>query len=485
VKAARSRSEPARRPLRLVFASAELSPLVRTGGLGEAVAGLATALAARGHEVTCLLPAWRGAAQGPDAPKFQEVARAHGGPAPDARPGRWLRGRLGAVGLELCELPGLFEVESPYGGRDEGRRFVAFSRAVAARSAELLPQVLVAHDWHAALSVCALHTLHGVGPPRAIGSVQVVHNNAHQGRFPPTLYGATGLPPELFRPDGLEFHGDLCLVKGGLAWADRVVAVSPRYAEELTTPEFGEGLEGLYRYRAHRLCGIANGIDAERLDPARDAALPAHFHRRDLAGRARCREALLRELALDPAPPRRLLVAVGRLAVQKGWDVLAEAVPALVERGFSLALLGEGDAEIAASLRAAARRFAGRVVLRTGWDEGLARRMLAGADLVLVPSRFEPCGLVQLQAQRYGALPIAHDVGGLHDTIRHEETGVLFAPLTVESLVAAAERGAALLARDGVALLRRLLSLDVSWRRPALRWERVLRAVADEGAARA
>jgi starch synthase len=457
--------------------------VVRTGGLGEAVAGLAAALAARGHQVTCLLPAWRGVGRGPDAPKLHEVAAAHPGPAGAA--GRWLGGRLGGVALELCDLPGLFDRESPYGGRDEGRRFVAFSRAAAARAAELLPDALVAHDWHAALSVCALHTLFGVGPPRRIGSVQVVHNNAHQGRYPAALFAETGLPPELFRPDGLEFHGDLCLLKGGVAWADRVVAVSPRYAEELATPAFGEGLEGLYRYRAHRLSGIANGIDAERMDPARDPALPAHFDRRDLGGRLRCREAVREELGLEAVAPARLLAAVGRFAVQKGWDVLAESIPALVERGFAVALLGEGDPEIAAALRAAARRFPRRVALRTGWDEGLARRLYAGADGVLVPSRFEPCGLVQLHAQRYGALPIAHDVGGLHDTIRHEEDGVLFSPLSVESLVAACERAAALLARDGTALVRRLLAVDVSWRRPAQRWERLLAAVAAEGSARA
>lgn len=480
---AKRKPEPARRPLRIVFASAELAPLVRTGGLGEAVTGLATALAARGHAVTCLLPAWRGATQGADTPKFHEVAISRGA-LPGDGAARWLAGRLGGVALELCDLPGLFDRESPYGGRDEGRRFVAFSRAAAARAAELAPDVLVAHDWHAALALCCLHTLYGVGPARGIGSVQVVHNNAHQGRFPAALFAEMGLPAELFRPDGLEFHGDVCLLKGGLAWADRIVTVSPSYAEELTTPAFGAGLEGLYRYRAHRLVGLVNGIDAERLDPARDPALPAHFDRRDLGGRARCRSAVVDEMGLEAPRPGRLLAAVGRLVVQKGWDVLAEAVPALVERGFALALLGEGDPEIAASLRAAARRFPRCVALHTGWDEGLGRRLYAGADAVLVPSRFEPCGLVQLMSQRYGALPVAHRVGGLVDTIRDEETGVLFAPLSADTLVAAAERAVALLARDGVALIRRLLAVDVSWRKPALRWERVLGAVAAEGAAR-
>lgn len=479
---AKPKAGSAQRKLRLVFASAELAPLARTGGLGEAVAGLAAALAERGHEVTCLLPGWRAALAG--------AAWTPAAAARDARPGagdaggRWLAGAIGAVRVELLDLPGLFDGDSLYGGRDEGLRFVAFSRAAAARCAELVPDVLVAHDWHAALAVCALHTLYGVGPSRGIGSVQAVHNNAHQGRFPAALFAATGLPPELFRPDGLEFHGDVCLLKGGLAWADRIVAVSPSYARELVTEEHGEGLEGLYRYRAHRLVGIANGIDTGDRDPARDPALPAPFQRQKLAGRARCREAVLGELGLDAPAPGRFVSAIGRLAVQKGWDVLADAIPALVERGFAVALLGDGDADLAARLRAAARRFPRAVALRTGFDDALARRLYAGSDAVLVPSRFEPCGLVQLLAQRYGALPVAHRVGGLQDTIRHEETGVLFAPLTAEALVAAAERAAALLARDGAALVRRLLALDVSWRRPALRWERALAAVAAEAAAR-
>jgi starch synthase len=465
-----------------VFASAELAPLLRTGGLGDAVAGLAAALVARGHEVTCLLPAWSAALTSADAPDWEPAAHAAG---LRGESGRWRAGRIGAVRVELCDLPGRFDRDAPYGGRDEGARFVAFSRAVAARAAELAPDVVVAHDWHAALAISLLHTLHGVGRSRAIGSVQVVHNGAHQGRFPAALMPATGLPDELFRPEALEFHGDVCLLKGGLVFADRIVAVSPSYARELATPEHGGGLDGLYRYRAHRLCGIANGIDVERFDPAHDPALPARFGARDLAGRARCRQALVEELRLEPPRPGRLVAAVGRFALQKGWDVLAAALPALIERGYAIALLGDGDAEIAAALQACARRAPHRVALAIGWDDGLARRFYAGADAVLVPSRFEPCGLVQLLAQRYGAVPVAHRVGGLQDTIRHERTGVLFEPLDAQALVAAVERASALLARDGVSLLRRLLHTDVSWRRPAARWERVLAAVAAEGAARA
>jgi starch synthase len=479
------RSAAARRPLRIVFASAELAPLAQTGGLGDAVAGLAGALAARGHAVTCLVPAWPAATRHASLPPLRDAASARVALPGGERVGRWREAALGGFAVELLELAELFERSAPYGGADEGLRFVAFSRAAAARAAALAPDVFVAHDWHAALAVCALHTLFGVGPPRAVGSVQVVHNNAHAGRFPAALFPATGLPEELFRPDGLEFHDDLCLLKGGLAWADRIVAVSPSYAAELATPEHGGGLEGLYRYRRHRLAGIANGIDAARYDPANDAALPARFGPSELAGRAHCRKALCDELGLELPAPGRLLGAVGRLAVQKGWDVLAEAIGSLVARGFALAMAGDGDAALAAALRAAGRRWPGRVAFSPGWNDALARRIYAGVDALLVPSRFEPCGLVQLLAQRYGALPIAHRVGGLQDTIEDARTGVLFAPLSAGSLVDAAERGAELIRTRGDAIVRRLLALDVSWGRPAARWERLLAAVAREGAARA
>jgi len=480
-----ARSAVARRPLRVVFASAELAPLARTGGLGDAVAGLAGALAARGHAVTCLLPAWPAAARHASLAPLRDAAAARVALPGGERTGRWRGAPLGGFAVELLELAELFERSAPYGGADEGLRFVAFSRAAAARAAALAPDVFVAHDWHAALAVCALHTLFGVGPPRAVGSVQAVHNNAHAGRFPATLWPATALPAELFRPDGLEFHGDLCLLKGGLAWADRIVAVSPSYAAELETPEHGEGLDGLYRYRHHRLAGIANGIDAALYDPASDAALAARYGPGELAGRAQCRKALCAELGLEAPAPGRLLGAVGRLALQKGWDVLAEALDALVARGFAVAMAGDGDPALAAALRAAARRWPRRVAFAAGWNDALARRLYAGVDALLVPSRFEPCGLVQLLAQRYGALPIAHRVGGLRDTIADAKTGVLFAPLSAGALVGAAERGAALVEARGDALVRRLLALDVSWRRPAARWERLLSAVAREGAARA
>jgi starch synthase len=483
--ARRTRTTKSRSALRLCFASWELAPLAQTGGLGDAAGGLARALAARGHQVTCLLPAHRDGLRHPEWPALTLAGDVS---IPDVGiAGRWLTGTLDGLELRLLDLPTLYDRPQLYGGTDaaEALRYIAFTRAVAALAAEARPQVLVAHDWHAALALGVLRTCHDFGAARGVGAVQVVHNNAFLGRFPAAAFPATGLPGELFHPDALEFWGDLALLKGGLAFADRIVAVSPTYAAEIQTPAFGEGLEGLYGFRAHRLLGIANGVDAQLYDPANDAALPARFSAEYPKPKSVCRSALLEATQLDAPEPGRLLVAVGRLAVQKGWDVLATALPRLVEDGASLVLLGDGDPAIAAQLRAAATRWPKRVHTTIGWDDALARRCYAGADCLLAPSRFEPCGLVQLLAQRYGALPIAHRVGGFIDTIEDGVTGILFEGLTSDAIADAVDRAAALLEKRGaLAVQRALLELDVSWAQPAAAWERLLATVAREAGKR-
>lgn len=475
------------KPLRLHFATWELAPLAQTGGLGDAAGGLARALVARGHAVTCILPAHRHVLRHPSCPTLEPSgAFSLSTPQGDVE-GRWLGGTLDGVRLRLLDLPALYDRPQLYGapGAAEALRYVALSRAAASLAAAERPSVLVAHDWHAALALCTLRTCFDFGAARGIGTVQVVHNGAFLGRFGADAFPATGLPRELFHPEALEFWGDLALLKGGVAWADRVVAVSPRYAEELQTPAFGAGIDGLYRFRAMRLLGIANGIDTERYDPATDAALAARFSAQYPKPRAACRTALLEETGLDAPAPGRLLAAIGRLTAQKGWDVVLDAVPALVDGGASLVLVGDGDPALAARLRAAAARWPRRVFAAIGWDEPLSRRVYAGSDCMLVPSRFEPCGLVQLLAQRYGSLPVAHRTGGLVDTIEDGRTGVLFEPLAPEALVAAVERAVRLMHEEGPdAVRRRLLGLDVSWSGPALHWERLFAAVAREAARR-
>ena len=477
--------------MRVFLATSELAPLAQSGGLGDAVAGLARALAARGHDVVSLLPAYRTALAQPACPPLAEAGAVRlPGSFGDVR-GRWLSGRLGPRHeLRLLDMPAFFDRPGLYGEAggtygDEAARFISFARAVALRAYEEKPDVLVAHDWHAALSLCVLRTLYDRGSARGIGAVQVVHNNAYQGRQPASAMGWTALPAELFAPDGLEFFGDLALLKGGLVWADRIVAVSPSYAREVQLAQQGAGLEGLYQLRRAHLVGIANGLDVERFDPATDKALPERFHAGAPLGKRTCRERALAELGLEAPPAGKFLVGIGRLTAQKGWDVLAAALPALVASGVSLTLLGEGERAIAAALTAAARRFPRRVSTHLVWDERAARRLYAAADCVLVPSRFEPCGLVQLTAQRYGALPVAHRTGGLADTIKDGETGVLFAPLSPESIVSAAARAAKLVEERGhERIVRDLLRLDVSWSRPAALWEATLEGVARDARAR-
>lgn len=483
-------------PLRIVFASAELAPLVHSGGLGDAVTGLAKALGRRGHAVTCLVPGHRAAFAGWSESGLAPLERAGDVrvPLPGGElVGGWLRGSLApGVTVELLDAPSLFDRHALYGWHDDDLRFIAFSRAVAYRCEAVRPDALVAHDWHAALALCVLRTALDRGPNRGIGTVQVIHSNAYQGRVSPAALAWTGLSHDLYHPDGLEAWGSLCLLKGGIGWSDRIVAVSPTYAEEIQTPEFGEGLDGAYRARAHRVLGIANGIDAERFDPAKDDALPEPFDASKPRGKRTARRAVLDELGLETPAPGRFLVAIGRFALQKGWDVLAASLDALVEHGACVGILGEGDPGIGLAVLAAAARHPGRVAVHVAFDDALARRLYAGGDAVLIPSRFEPCGLVQRIAQRYGTLPVAHRVGGLVDTLIDpgtrefvRGTGILFSPLDVETLVEAADRVAALGDDQRLdAVHKRLLGLDVSWDKPAAQWEKMLAAVTREAQTR-
>jgi len=470
--------------MRILFLSAELAPLAQSGGLGDAASGLARALVQRGHDVVCALPGYRTALDSPRCPSLEDAGEVTLDLPQSELHGRWRAGTLMfedgvALGLRLLDVPELYDRDGLYGDAtgayvDEALRFASFARAGAALAAELAPDVVVAHDWHSALAPCLLREVHGAAA-RGVATVQVVHNGAYQGRFEAQAMEVTGLPPALFNSDGLEFHGDLCLLKAGLLWADKIVTVSPTYAREVRMPEFGEGLEGVYEHRRKALVGIANGIDTLRFDPATDSALAAPFDRDDPAGKQACRSALLEELGLDAPAHGRLLAAVGRFATQKGWDVLADAVEPLIERGATLALLGDGDPAIAAQLRDLAERHPRKVGLFVGWDEAFARRLYAGADCTLIPSRFEPCGLVQLLSQRYGALPVAHAVGGLVDTIEDGRNGILFTPLTANEMTAAVDRAAQLVERRGpTTVCQELLALDVSWKRPAKAWETVL-----------
>jgi starch synthase len=276
-----------------------------------------------------------------------------------------------------------------------------------------VPDVLHAHDWHAAMS-CAYVAAH---PGTRAATVFTIHNLAYQGLFSSDDFRLLGLPSRFMTSSGLEYHHQLSFMKAGLKFAARVTTVSPTYANEIGTHEFGFGLDGVIRGRGNAVRGILNGVDGEVWDPATDSALAAPYSPLKPAGKARCKAALQAELGLELRADQPLFGVVSRLTSQKGLDLLLEALTGLLRRGGQLALQGTGDASLEAAFVAAAQARPGSVAVRIGYDEALAHRLIAGSDAIVVPSRFEPCGLTQLYGLRYGTLPVVRRVGGLADTV--------------------------------------------------------------------
>ncbi len=468
--------------MRIAMAASEAEPFVKTGGLGDVVGALGPALARRGHEVFVFLPGHlpvRNAAM-PDAPRVPlPDFGAELLPLPSPHPGC----RFYAI-----DAPHRFARANPYGdefGRDwpdNNSRYAWFCRAVLAAADRVAPhtEILHAHDWPTGLlPVYAREARHSAA------RVFTIHNLAYQGLFPFEQFGELALPDHWRSMDNLEFHGRFSHLKGGIVAADLVTTVSPRYAREILAPEFGCGLDGLLRHRADALRGTLNGIDEAAWNPATDPALPAPFDPGNWAvQRPKNRTALAAELGLAE-PDRPLVGMIGRLAWQKGFDLLAACADELARSGANLALLATpGAAEDEATLREAAARHPGAVAVRFALDDGLARRLYAAADLLVVPSRFEPCGLTQFYAMRYGAIPVVHAVGGLADTVVDAgpatladgaASGFVFRSPTAEALRGALRRALRALANGQTRdrLVAANFARDWSWNRTAAGYEEI------------
>lgn len=470
--------------LRLLSVASEVYPLVKTGGLADVAGALPAALEAEGVVTRTLLPGYPRVLRA-----LERAETAHDlGDSLFGHPARLLAARAAGLDLFILDAPSLYAREgNPYSGPDgqdwpdNAFRFAALAQAAARIGRGLLPgflpDVVHAHDWQAGLAPAYLH-YGGEGRP---GTVMTVHNLAFQGQFPGALLTALGLPPHAWSVEGVEYYGALGFLKAGLRLADRVTTVSPSYAAEVRTPEGGMGMDGLLRSRGRTLSGILNGIDTGVWNPATDPHLAASYDASRLEGREANRAALRAEMGLAPDPAAPLLAVISRLSWQKGMDLVLEAVPALLRHGMQLAVLGTGDPGLEAGFRAAAEAHPGRIGARLGYDEGLAHRIQAGCDALLVPSRFEPCGLTQLCALRYGALPVVARVGGLADTVIDANemalaagvgTGLQFAPPSAPALEAALDRLAALWADHAAwrGAQRAGMAGDVSWRRPAARY---------------
>lgn len=444
---------------RVLSVASECVPLVKTGGLADVVGALPRALAGTGWDMRVLLPAYRALrTTAKDWPAVWEEPDLWGGT------GRVLAGEEAGVPLLLLDAPHLYDrAGGPYSGPagehpDNAIRFAALSWVGARIAREGLtgwkPDVLHAHDWQAGLAPAYL-AYHGSGGCK---SVITIHNIAFQGWAPGHMLGILRLPDHAFHADALEYYGGISTLKAGLVTADRITTVSPSYAAEIMREEFGMGLQGVIANRADVVSGILNGVDTESWSPQVE---DPPFGPKALAGKAACRAKLCEEFGLEVPGP--LAIVVSRLTDQKGIDLLPQVIPDFILGGGGLIVLGSGDPGMEAAMRDLAARFPGRVAVRIGYDEKLSHRLFAGADAVLVPSRFEPCGLTQMYGLRYGTLPVVSLVGGLADTV---------IGATPATLAAGAATGVTFHPVDALAFGRAMAQLLDLYRQPKL-WARL------------
>lgn len=473
--------------MQVLAVASELFPLIKTGGLADVAGALPAALHVHGVHVRTLVPGYPQVMEQLDARKSVAVIDdLFGGPA------QLWSGRAAGLDLFVLDAPHLFaRPGGPYADvaghdyEDNWRRFAALGQ-VGARLARgdiagYRADLLHAHDWQAGLAPAYL----AYGPAHGVKSVMTVHNLAFQGQFGAEIFGALGFPPEAYSVDGLEYYGGVGYLKAGLKLADAVTTVSPTYALEIRDGEFGMGLDGLLRARTDTLFGILNGIDTEAWDPGTDAALVQTYRTGTAHVRSVNKAALRDRFGLD-ADDSPLFAVISRLTWQKGMDLLLPAIGDLVGMGAQLLVLGSGDPGIEGGMHHAAAAHPGRVAVKIGYDEALSHLIQGGADALLVPSRFEPCGLTQLYALRYGCVPVVARVGGLADTVIDANeaalqagaaTGVQFHPVTQAALTDAIRRTIQLYRQPKVwkKLQRKGMKTDVSWTQSGLRYAELFR----------
>lgn len=453
--------------MKILHVCAEFFPLLKTGGLADVTGALPIAQHSVGIDARILLPAFPSIEQGLVDIRCIATRNTFAGRV------RLLLGYYHGLGIYLIKADALYQrVGNPYFDADQQDwpdnylRFALLGSLACDVALGLdkawRPALLHAHDWHAGLTSAYLAAR---GKP--IKSLFTLHNLAYQGLFAADRLPLIDLPSTFFSMDGMEFYGQLSYLKAGLFYADYITTVSPTYAQQITTTQYGCGMEGLLQLRAHqgRLAGILNGVDAQVWDPAQDPLLACRYHSRSLQKRQDNKRQLQQQMGLACISDKPLFAIVSRLTQQKGLDLVLAALPNIREQGGQLLVLGAGDAQLQQQFLRAAAADAHAVQVRIGYDEALAHQIYGGADVILVPSRFEPCGLTQLYAQRYGALPLVHRTGGLADTV---------ADCSLENLANGVATGFCYMDDTVAALSSAIQRVFVLWSRPR-QWRRVQR----------
>jgi starch synthase len=471
--------------MRILFVASEGLPFSKTGGLADVIEALPKELVSQGHEVAVVLPRYRGTQVKHIAVKSLTVPM-----------GASLRFPAIADGLRPHGIQYFFVDDSEFfdreqlygvGGRDypdNGERFAEFARASIELAKQVwVPDVIHCHDWQSALVPVFLRTLYEADPQLApIPVVFTIHNMGYHGLFPRELLTRIGLPDSLFRMEALEFFDRVNFLKGGLVYSDYLTTVSRKYAEEIQTPEYGHGLDGVARSRANRLVGVLNGVDYSVWNPEVDPLIAARYSPRDFSGKQTCKKDLLAEFRLPERNLQRPLIGiVSRFADQKGFDLLSQVMESLVREDLTIVALGAGEAKHERMFRDLAQQFPDRLSVKIAYDNTLAHKIEAGADMFLMPSRYEPCGLNQIYSQRYGTVPVVRATGGLDDTIEPFErstgrgTGFKFSDYTGEALLGALRAALAVYADKPA--WRRLqtngMAKDFSWNASAIEYARL------------
>lgn len=477
--------------MQITFAASECAPWARTGGLADVIRALPRALARMGHRVTNFVPYYRQVAKiVPNPPvvlgsitvpffTYNRFARILDG------------GSAGGVQQYFVDCPELFDRESLYATpsgnyEDNAERFGLLCRAVLEASKVLgVPDVFHVHDWQTSLLPVFLRTAYYFDPLlRNIPSLLTVHNAGYQATFPPQTMEKLLLPWDLYTMDRLEQNNEVNVLKGGVVYADALTTVSPSYAQEIQTPELGNGLERMFRMRSADLSGILNGADYDEWDSMTDPLIAGHFSAEDLSGKRECRRDLLHAFGLGGlSDDAKVIGIVSRFATQKGFDLITEGIAELVKRDVAVVILGNGEEYYERLITEMAERHRARVRVIARYDNVIAHKVLAGADMLLMPSKYEPCGLGQIYGMRYGTVPVVRATGGLDDTVcdgnNGDSTGFKFREYTSEAMLAAVDRAmAAFEDKEGwTAMMRRAMSQDFSWDGPAAEYVKVYERV--------
>ena len=475
--------------MKILFASSEVEPFSKTGGLADVSLALPAALASRGHQLLVVTPQYS-SVKSTDLKRLGEIRLRF----PFGEETAVVRGTNLSTGHRVAFLdhPGFYARDGIYQGAkgytDNHRRF-AFLSIGALAVAQVLrfnPEIIHLNDWQTALAALALDRGYRGTSLGKASSLLTIHNVAYQGVFPKIAMSELGLPWDLFKPELVEFYDQVNFLKAGIVFSDALTTVSPKYAQEIQTPELGFGLDSVLRRRSEDLRGILNGVNYREWDPETDALLRHHFRASDLSGKEQCKRELLRTLGLPaPSPPARIPVfaVVSRLVPQKGIDLVLQALPWILERDLYVVVLGSGEATFEQRLLQLRDRWRAKIAVKIGFDTKLSHLLEAGSDFFLMPSRYEPCGLNQMYSLRYGTVPVVRATGGLDDTVADiafpNGTGVKFGPYTASALAAAIHRALDLYA-DPARLdevRRRGMKADHSWAVSAQRYEQLYQSL--------